>query len=1116
MKQVTILLFLIIFSQVSIGQILISYNQAGYYPEHNKRIIIQSDISLQGTEWNFRDIFNTVVLSGTIAPSIQGVTDYTAKSYNYEIPFSSITTQGIYTFELQGHEAIEISINCDPYSDFIFKALRGIRVRRSNSEDALIHGLSHTGDISCPIYERGANNSDWSPRSDNKTANMLGGWYDAGDYIKFTLTCAYATYFILKSYDTNPELFRNRKTYSTTALNDMLDEAKHGLDFLMKTMPEPGIFIIQTGGHLDHTQGLRMPENDLLDGQRECYSALSKTQMGLTAAALALGAKIFSAEGFNTEASQYAQKAEDIFEAALASTESPAWWEGGYEVFYADNSEADNMALAALELYRLTGENTYLTHAQNFSQLAGSSYWAAWSNVNMTAHANIYPYHSPALTPLTQDLQYFRSFAQAAGNIWNTPHATTWGTLYSYFSVAHGALQHALVTEQSTFEDMAIDVLDYTFGLNHWGLAFMASEKLPHSITSAYAVMYRLQPHLFPTGEIAEGPTDATTHANNRTWFSPAHNPNLWHADYNTPNFTFFEQDGDYVCMETTLGGLADGLFLLSLASTILCQNPCPAITFNSNASLCGSPEITIESGIDANNGVSFQWFHNGNEITLPSQEVNAITITEAGNYLLIIDSAGVCSNSKTISVSDEIATVSLGNDFTLCKPGYEVLRTNISDPEHNFTWYKNSIPIPHATSDSLLVFSEGTYGVTVSAPGCDSKSASVQVYSNLPTIIHDTICEPGQIQLEINEPGNSYLWYDSPEGTNLVHSGNIFTPTITESTIYYVQDGASNTESVGLTNTTSGWQNTVSEFLYETTFNALQDITITEVTVFSGSNQTLVVSVIDTDGTTVIGSASQTIGIGQQTIPLSISVLAGTGYRLSPIGTTGMLQLDNEQVSYPYQVNGIIELTGLQTPWGGQNDWYANFYNIQISVGSGCDLTPVFAIIDPNNDKCGPYTTQNISLEQGWNLISVSVLCRDVPSGTDVACNVSTVFENLDVEIVKNADGFWKPDHAHEFNSLHALEPGMGYLVYMNMAATITISGIPCTGGNFFAPTGWQLIGHPCCKDAWPCVSTPISDYFNTTNSEIIKNFDGFWEPNGATNSIQNFEAGKGYYVKN
>ena len=196
---------------------------------------------------------------------------------------------------------------------------------------------------------------------------------------------------------------------------------------------------------------------------------------------------------------------------------------------------------------------------------------------------------------------------------------------------------------------------------------------------------------------------------------------------------------------------------------------------------------------------------------------------------------------------------------------------------------------------------------------------------------------------------------------------------------------------------------------------------------------------------------------------------------------------------------------------------YFSSWDNLVVAQNSTEHIQYVYS--HPNvitlDDTLPVEITQTITLEQGWNLISVSVLCTDVPSGTDVACNVSTVFENLDVEIVKNADGFWKPDHAHEFNSLHTLETGKGYLVYMNTAGTIEITGMIVQTPNLGVSMGWQLIGYPCCKAAWPCVSTPISNYFDATNCQQIKNFDGFWEPNEPLNSIQNFEPGKGYFLK-
>jgi len=206
----------------------------------------------------------------------------------------------------------------------------------------------------------------------------MGGWYDAGDYIKFTLTCAYTTYNLLRAYEINPAIFQ-KKLYSQSNKVDVLDEARHGLEFLMKTMPTGrNEFIIQVGGADDHNEGNRLPENDALDGQREVYAAFSRTQMGYTAAALALGARIFNLIGETTDATRYQNQAIAIFTKAESSFVADAWWEGGGEVFYADATYQDNMSLAAYELYRITGTASYLTKAQNYANAAGAANWASW------------------------------------------------------------------------------------------------------------------------------------------------------------------------------------------------------------------------------------------------------------------------------------------------------------------------------------------------------------------------------------------------------------------------------------------------------------------------------------------------------------------------------------------------------------------------------------------------------------------------------------------------------------------------------------------------------------------------------------------------------------------
>jgi len=184
----------------------------------------------------------------------------------------------------------------------------------------------------------------------------------------------------------------------------------------------------------------------------------------------------------------------------------------------------------------------------------------------MLAHTVLYPDYTSIGAPLIADLTYFNQIRNRTNNIWKAPHESTWGTLYSYFEVANAAMEYQKLSNSTTYEPLVLDVLNYFYGQNPWGLSFIASEDLPKSITSTYAVMYRLQPQIFPRGEIAEGPTTADEHLANEEWFDPIHNPNLWHKEFNSPDFTFFEEPGDYVCMETTISGLADGLFLLATA----------------------------------------------------------------------------------------------------------------------------------------------------------------------------------------------------------------------------------------------------------------------------------------------------------------------------------------------------------------------------------------------------------------------------------------------------------------------------------------------------------------------------------------------------------------------
>lgn len=145
----------------------------------------------------------------------------------------------------------------------------------------------------------------------------------------------------------------------------------------------------------------------------------------------------------------------------------------------------------------------------------------------------------------------------------------------------------------------------------------------------------------------------------------------------------------------------------------------------------------------------------------------------------------------------------------------------------------------------------------------------------------------------------------------------------------------------------------------------------------------------------------------------------------------------------------------------------------------------------------------QTIALKAGWNLISVNVIAADN--------SITTLFNGLDVQEIKTADAFWRKGQNEMLNSLKTITAGDGYLVNMNVAGIMTLTGSPLTINNLplTIKNGWQLIGCPYQ------IATPFSTNFNSSNCQLIKNFEGFWEPNGTQNSIENLEIGKGYFLR-
>jgi hypothetical protein len=313
---------------------------------------------------------------------------------------------------------------------------------------------------------------------------------------------------------------------------------------------------------------------------------------------------------------------------------------------------------------------------------------------------------------------------------------------------------------------------------------------------------------------------------------------------------------------------------------------------------------------------------------------------------------------------------------------------------------------------------------------------------------------------------------------------------------MYYIKDVGGAQYTLGKTAVGTGdvWSMS-SDYLNGTDkimkFSAMQSLLLQSLAVYVSSAGDLTVNIVS-GGTTIRTKTITGLSTGKQTVSLDLDIPAGD-YLLTLTGSTVSLMFEASGASFPYTIASVASLTYNES-W--QSAWYGYFYDLKISLGNTCARTPVTVTV---KDSCS--TTQAFSLTNGWNLISLNVRPAD--------SSITTLFNGLDVQEIKNMDLFWRKGMNSLFNGLTTLVPGDAYLVDMNTSGILSVRGMPLTNISYNVKAGWNVIG---CQYQQ---NTVFSNDFKASNCVMIKNFDGFWIPNGTTNSIQNFEVGKGYFLK-
>lgn len=321
-----------------------------------------------------------------------------------------------------------------------------------------------------------------------ETDVVPGGWFDAGDHFKFTLTNAYSASVLAWGYI----------QYKDAIVKAGMDETyrnniQWGIDYVMacdrgdKMIGTIGDF---TGGSTDHniwcSAEVYLRKHNLNNGDWERpYDEIdNSTVEALSAACLAEGYIIFKDEQ-PEKAAQYLEHAKSLFE--LADKTRDCKEIGGMAGMYPTTTWLDDCMYAANWLYMATGDQTYLDKIktdyipqypkEEQSDMRKYTWGMAWDDMSQPA-ALLYAINTGEQEWIDQVSHHLDYWMDGYGGkkIQYTPDGLAW--LFQWGSLRHATTTAwlALLSADTIFKDNAAlsekydkwakSQMDYAFGDN--------------------------------------------------------------------------------------------------------------------------------------------------------------------------------------------------------------------------------------------------------------------------------------------------------------------------------------------------------------------------------------------------------------------------------------------------------------------------------------------------------------------------------------------------------------------------------------------------------------------------------------------------------------------------
>lgn len=523
--------------------------------------------------------------------------------YSARVYFSSINTGGdiAITARQGGRDIASVRsyIGSDAYARHKLNELPLNYLRQQRCGFNPVHGDScHTRDAFTVLMPDSADNG--------RHFDVSGGWHDASDYLQYLTTSANTVYQLLFAYNSNPEVWGD--SYDAAGLPgangvpDILDEARWGLEWMIKMNPADSLYFNQIADDRDHRY-VGLPQNDTVDygyGRglgRPLYPCSGKpyglrkyrnrstgeaSSVAKFASSFGLGSKTFAkldpafaAELDRRSAIAYTYAKNHPGACQTACCASP--------YFYEEDNWADDAELAAAVRALLTDDaahrNALINDAVNFGRLEPVT---PWMGADSARHYQWYPFvnlghaelaalsdsHPRVSAEFRRNMRsgirrvaeraYSNAFRYGIPFIWCSNNLAT--------AYVTQAMLYRELSGDTQFREYETAARDWLFGSNPWGQMMIIAEienvpspRDPHSAMTDATVGGQPGRHWL-VGGLVDGPVYTSIY--NSLWGVRLRNPDL-HAPWQGNNAVYHDDYSDYSTNEPTMDGTASLSFML-------------------------------------------------------------------------------------------------------------------------------------------------------------------------------------------------------------------------------------------------------------------------------------------------------------------------------------------------------------------------------------------------------------------------------------------------------------------------------------------------------------------------------------------------------------------------